>query len=946
MTTPIFLPWVRRGLARASSQVDLLGGTLPAATEVRAEVELVDSGGASITATHTVPLVGPGDVRGIDTSQIIRYEPAPGSADAETNSLAFVEVLAPDLPWLLTPAAPTSNGALRPWLVLVVVEEGAGVTYESDGAGLAGTLTIEADQVTTELWDLDDSYAWTHVQSSVPPDAVAADVEAGRGTVIARILCPRKLQTSRRYRAALVPAFEAGRAAGLGVAVPQGDTGPAWEVDAPERVELPVYATWTFATSDVPGDFESLASRVQPDTNGGRIGVHACRLDVGGLLPEPDPELGLGFEYAGAMIDPGLRPLGIPAVTKEWLEPQIRRAIERGTDRATVRKLPTDYLPERDDPVLAPPMYGRWPARRASLPADGWLERVNLEVGERVAAGLGAEIVRRNQEAFLASAWDQTGALRQAAVEASRSRLAAEVADRHHARLAELDDSSLLFAIGTAKAFIAQGNGSVQSVLADSRVVPEALVSAAFFRATGRGSVVSRRVGGTVTGKALPSSVGDTFLAGYGATVPAQLGAVTTFTASFVPDGAILGGIAATPVPRQPIPSRPRAGQRASSRKSAKEVERAASTQAGAGGPALSATVMMTAGWISGALGTSIATSAGGLVMTVPRGSGAASEAAGVVRATMPSVSVAAGFAQRSRGLGVEVGPSVPTRFVVGPWFPDGLSPKLIEISPELLVPGLGDFTMDRVRLLALNESFIASLLIGANHEWSREALWREFPADLAATAFASLFDRPGNPAAPGPDTDLNTELHNAGLGASLASLIGGSGTSTIIVLRAELVRRYPGLIVTLLEPDGGELPISTAGRIDPDHNLAPIFAGRIDPATLYAGYGVDPDQVLAEGWWVNLEQPATGPRFGFDAGRAGGGEAGHPPDHWSDLTWGDLRAADPGLTQVRFSNLGWEGETRDGLTWGRNAAHQAAIAYQRPYRMIFPAAALIGGLS
>ena len=887
MTTPTFLPWLRRGLARSAGPVDPLRGPLPAAAELHVDVELVDSIGNTTTTGHTRPLLGPGQVTGIDAAQIIRFEPAPGSIGVETNYFPFVELLAPDLPWLLTPASPGPDGGLRPWLVLIVVEEGTGVTFDSAGAGSAGTITVDADQIGQQLWDLADSYAWTHVQSSVSDTAIAAAVEAGSGTVIARMLCPRKLRRSRSYRAAVVPAFEAGRAAGLGLPLPAGDLTPAWTLDQTEPAELPVFATWTFATSAEAGDFESLAQRLQPDSGGGRIGVHPCRLDTGGLLPAPDPALDLRFEYAGALTDPDLAPHTLPVPTRKWLEPALETAIDRGAARTTVPPEPrADYRPQRDDPVLAPPMYGRWPAHRRQLPEGGWLRTVNVDMGDRVAAGLGAEIVQRNQEAFLASAWDQTGALRQATVEASRSRLTAEVGDRHHARLSRLDDSALLFAVGTTKTFIPQGGGSVQSALATSAVLPAGLLSAAFFRASRGGSVLARCTG-AAGDKPLATRIADSFLAASAPSVPPELRQVATFTASHVPNGAIVRPATA------PIRARTR-------------------------------------------------TAAPDLPFPLPGGAGRASASAEAVRSTLPSASVGAGFAARAKGIGLDGGSRILTRIVVGPWFPDGLVGRLIEISPELLVPGISDVSMDRVRLLAINESFVASLLVGANHQWAREALWREFPADLAATVFASLFDRPGDPTAPGPKTDLNTELHNAVLGARLESMVGGAETSTVLLIRAELVRRFPGLIVTLLKPDRGELPIDN-DEIEPAFNLAPMFAGTIDAATLFAGFDVDPGTVVAEGWWVNLEQPVTGPRFGFDAAVATGDEPDQPPEHWSDLTWGHLFAADPALTHVHFDRLGWLGQTRDGLTWGRNSAHQAAIAYQRPFRMIFPAAALIG---
>ena len=427
-------------------------------------------------------------------------------------------------------------------------------------------------------------------------------------------------------------------------------------------------------------------------------------------------------------------------------------------------------------------------------------------MGDRVAAGLGAEIVQRNQEAFLASAWDQTGALRQATVEASRSRLTAEVGDRHHARLSRLDDSALLFAVGTTKTFIPQGGGSVQSALATSAVLPAGLLSAAFFRASRGGSVLARCTG-AAGDKPLATRIADSFLAASAPSVPPELRQVATFTASHVPNGAIVRP-ATAPIrapdagggSRPPLPPAGRGGTRLRVRR---------------GGP----------------------------------------------------FHVALGVGRRGvRGPGqghrARRGSRILTRIVVGPWFPDGLVGRLIEISPELLVPGISDVSMDRVRLLAINESFVASLLVGANHQWAREALWREFPADLAATVFASLFDRPGDPTAPGPKTDLNTELHNAVLGARLESMVGGAETSTVLLIRAELVRRFPGLIVTLLKPDRGEVPIDN-DEIEPAFNLAPMFAGTIDAATLFAGFDVDPGTVVAEGWWVNLEQPVTGPRFG-----------------------------------------------------------------------------------
>ena len=74
-------------------------------------------------------------------------------------------------------------------------------------------------------------------------------------------------------------------------------------------------------------------------------------------------------------------------------------------------------------PVLPPPIYGRWHGAQRTIPeiiGSGvsrdlpWLRAINLDPRYRVAAGLGAEIVRDQQEQLMASAWDQAGDIERA----------------------------------------------------------------------------------------------------------------------------------------------------------------------------------------------------------------------------------------------------------------------------------------------------------------------------------------------------------------------------------------------------------------------------------------------------------------------------------------------------------------------------------------------------
>src|SRR5690606_23461012 len=63
--------------------------------------------------------------------------------------------------------------------------------------------------------------------------------------------------------------------------------------------------------------------------------------------------------------------------------------------------------------AVAPPLYGQWHADVHRVPAPNagprWMREVNANPRWRVAAGLGAEVVRANQEEYVDAAWQQVG---------------------------------------------------------------------------------------------------------------------------------------------------------------------------------------------------------------------------------------------------------------------------------------------------------------------------------------------------------------------------------------------------------------------------------------------------------------------------------------------------------------------------------------------------------
>lgn len=418
-----FLPWTRRGLAaELRDSTGAAEGPLPARAAVKLDVTLTGGSGAGSTTTR---LAGPGDVVGLDPAEIVRVTPRPGTNDAEPNFLAAIDFDDAGLPWLMTPAAPSPRGQLRPWLVLVVVEDRPGVSIRTTAGAPLPQLVIESG-AQRELPTLQDSWAWAHTQVLVAEGSglTAAAMATDPDRHVSRLLCPRRLRPRARWHACLVPAFDAGVARGLGL-VPQGETlQPAWTDQ--DTITLPLYFHWDFGTGP-DGDFESLARRLRPFPIGDDVRVGVVPMDIGepggGIDLEDDPG-------RVVLMDGALRTLqqsdgrldDIPAAVRARLEPLLDE----------VANPPGD--PDKD--AVGPPLYGSWAANRFALAGapDGWFRELNLDPRTRVAAGLGAEVVRRNQEDLMTAAWRQIGDVLAANALLSRGRLSIDASTALHVK--------------------------------------------------------------------------------------------------------------------------------------------------------------------------------------------------------------------------------------------------------------------------------------------------------------------------------------------------------------------------------------------------------------------------------------------------------------------------------------------------------------------------------
>jgi hypothetical protein len=65
----------------------------------------------------------------------------------------------------------------------------------------------------------------------------------------------------------------------------------------------------------------------------------------------------------------------------------------------------------------------------------------------------------------------------------------------------------------------------------------------------------------------------------------------------------------------------------------------------------------------------------------------------------------------------------------------------LVDISSELFLPNMQLIPPNSITLLQTNQNFIEAYMVGLNHEFAREILWREYPSTLRGSYFRQFWD-------------------------------------------------------------------------------------------------------------------------------------------------------------------------------------------------------------
>jgi hypothetical protein len=109
--------------------------------------------------------------------------------------------------------------------------------------------------------------------------------------------------------------------------------------------------------------------------------------------------------------------------------------------------IPADVRASGGTPVVAPPLYGAWHAKRERLATDAppWFAALNTGPEPRVAAAAGTQVVQQKQEDLMASAWEQVAGIREANQQLRAAQVARAVGERLYQRhVVAADDTSAL----------------------------------------------------------------------------------------------------------------------------------------------------------------------------------------------------------------------------------------------------------------------------------------------------------------------------------------------------------------------------------------------------------------------------------------------------------------------------------------------------------------------
>ncbi|MBC8028520.1 MAG: hypothetical protein H7Z16_00245 [Pyrinomonadaceae bacterium] len=987
-----FLSWARQGLGNFINEDDPASLSLRSSIDVTLQIhgDRINGGAPALeTIARNVQLYGPADVIGIDPKAIVRSEPRDWITNFEPNYLPFIEFYEEDFPWRYTPARPSAEGKLVPWITLLVLEESEWDKVE-DGKRNMLHRPLRYLKVTNPqgLPNVDDLWAWAHVHVnadlSVDRHDTAALAEkldetlsANRDQAYSRLLCPRILKENTGYDAFLIPTFETGRLAGLGrnPTEAKSATQIAWGLeDRQEADTFPYYHRWYFRTA-AAGDFEYLVRLLQRRTVDPRVGRREMDTQRPGDPLRAITELGGVLRLGGALRAP-LRQLSEedrgeydkfeawnqqaskPPAPPHPFQSQLASLINLGAEYGSKTVSETNAVSglnqtvvEDQDPLIVPPFYGRcYSGTPRLLPASAdpskkrWLHELNLDPRHRVTAGFGTSVVQKDQEKYMEAAWQQAGSVLDANQRIRNAQMAKFASNVWHSRvlvriLNRSRERFLTILAPLHQRVVADGL-TVRQQIRES-TLPTAMLSKTMrqmLRPRGRvarllgfdaeqspANLLSRVNSGAVKAvnpKTVPSSLptGAKLAAGLGATSKPEHWRKTlerfpwlsgiSFVRVFI-DGAISinkdikrgkeemewvvrvlrgevdsypasSGFDLTDTGQVPPPGdSPDAVRFKESLRNIYEFDRAQRELKVVDRKPLQSL-------------TAIASNirhATNPERTIPR-------------RVLKSIQIPDHIRRQLRESFGEV--------MVYPRIDQPMYEPLKEISTELFLPNINLIPNNSITLLETNRKFVESYMVGLNHEFARELLWREYPTDQRGSYFRQFWDVRGFLPAAGADPEATREslydipkLHRWLMRVELGEHNNRSqaeGETLVLVIRGELLKKYPTAVIYAHRAEWDQTSDGKTKRklkdfeTDASAVKSPLYEAKVDPDIYFFGFDLteaqasgtpDPGSGTGDpGWFFVIEERPGEPRFGLDLPKP---NPRPTVDTWNDLSWSDV---------------------------------------------------------
>ncbi|GAA4365941.1 hypothetical protein GCM10023185_36690 [Hymenobacter saemangeumensis] len=848
-------------------------------------------------------------------------------------------------------------------------------------------------------------WLWAHVQANAPVGTVDTflntNLAQNPDAAFSRLFSPRRLSPATAYRAFLLPTYEAGRLAGLGLEVPTAvGNNYAWQGHTHAYLDLPIYHQWEFRTGPA-GDFESLARLLRP-----------ADADSFATLPL-DVTTPLGSAGTGTRVRRTVEMAGIlkPAGPVQAVPAAITRDLY---DQLAPGFAPPQSQPGRR-PVVAPPIYGRYfaPPTLDPLTSSGeiatpdWRHQVNLDPRYRAAASIGAQVIQEKQEEYVQRAWEQvrdileananlrgmqsgletTSALRNqhlpvvgTGTGSLTNGLAARTAAGTTTSTATTSGTTLenyglhLTGLAFTRVRMPGGGATIQEAIRQSNM-PLAAFSPTFRRiAKPFGRYQTVMAGPPLRPTQQPQAADPQTLRERGTSLRQRDSLLTLLqqgliAAAPVKEGIIRAHQFSNEVVSEIIRETPSSFWTVDEHGTYQEFNEGTYYQNFANAWETFSQIDFTGedtprpdldleevkqAIIAGTQPEPVFLArANRALRSVPH-YGAYSAAAPAGGAQFRAV---AGTARPEPQL------SAIKQVMAYPVFKDAMGEVLRSKYPNLFLPGVEDFPANTITLLEPHQELIEAYMLGLNHAMGSELLWRGFPTDARGSYFRQFWD-------PSEFLNMTTTSHlspealaakeeqhrdvlpldlwngNA-LGDNEVPLPVPAGR-LLLAIRAEVLQRFPNTVVCAqpairpagggeLEPDASKPYEYPVQRLTVGEDIAVFNFAMSEGKATGTGPGADP--LAPEGYFFILMERPGEPLFGLDDDQ--GADIQQQPTTWNALAWQHL-GTQPG------ANLGIVPGTRPtalGDTVVPNiqtSAHLAYALFQQPVMVAVHASELM----